>query len=47
MRDVAVRTNQNPESLCRDEFCRMTAPQMIEEPLDIVEPGIGHPIAGM
>lgn len=47
VRDVAIRTDQNPESLGRDEFGRMSATQMIEESLAIIEQEIGHPIAGM
>ena len=35
------------EPLRRDKFCRVRTAQMIEEPAAIVQPGIGHAIAGM
>jgi hypothetical protein len=47
VRNVAVRANQNPRPGGCHELCRVTAAQMIKEPAAIVEPGIGHSIAGM
>jgi hypothetical protein len=45
VRNIAVRANQNPRPVGRDELCRVMTTQMIEEPAAIGEPTIWHVIA--
>jgi hypothetical protein len=47
VRNIAVRTDQNPQTLGCDQLCCVSTAQMIEEPAAVTQPGIGHAIARM